>query len=120
MKVGRLRHRGILQRRVDAELEGGEIVPDFVTVAEIWISIEPMSGREYFTAQQIAADVTTSIKMRWRPGIDSTYRILHQISGDSPPAYEIYDITEALEDPIILRRWITLLCTKRFAEGFRT
>lgn len=37
------------------------------TVATRWASIAPLSGRELFMAQQIRADVTHRVKMRWFP-----------------------------------------------------
>lgn len=122
MKVGRLRHRVMLQARQDTESACGEVVPDWSTMLDAWASIEPLSGREYVAAQQVAADVTTRIVIRHRPGVNAAGRVLHQINPGQPePAqYDVYDIVSALEDPVINRRWITLLCVRRMAAGWRS
>lgn len=121
MKVGRLRHRLILQRRADVENDEGEIVPSYELLANVNGDIEPVSGRELFAGQQVAAEITTRIIIRWRRDVDATVRVLHRINyGNSPAQYDVYDVAAALEDPVILRRWITLHCTKRGALGFRS
>lgn len=120
MKVGRLRHRIILQQRSDAENAEGEVVPGWTDLAEVWGSIEPVSGREYFAAQQVNAEVTTRIVIRHLTGVNAAGRVLHQTNpGNSPATYDTYDIISALEDPVIGKRWITLLCVRRMSEGFR-
>lgn len=122
MKVGRLRHRLQLQKQVDFEDSSGEMVRGYEDLAdgEVWGSIEPLSGREYVAAQQIQADITTRIVIRWRRGIEATNRILHTLDYNSPPGLEVYDVVAPLADPIVNRRWITLLCIHRIAEGFRS
>lgn len=122
MKVGRLRHRLQLQKQVDFEDSSGEIVRDYEDLAdgEVWGSIEPMSGREFVAAQQINSEITTRIVIRWRKGIEATTRVTHELDYDSPPGLEVYDVVAPLEDPIVNRRWITLLCIKRASEGFRS
>jgi SPP1 family predicted phage head-tail adaptor len=119
VKVGRLRHRLVLQSMQDLDVDG-EVVPSWTDLAEVWGSVEAMSGREYFAAQQVNSDVTTRIVVRWRTGVEAAGRVLHQVSADSPPAYDVYDIVAPLADPVITRRWITLLCVKRASEGFRS
>lgn len=121
MKVGRLRHRLILQRRADTQVEG-EVVPGYEVLADDeWGSIEDVSGREFFAAQQVAAEITTRIVIRWRADVDATVRVLHQNNdGDSPATYDVYDIVAVLRDPVIGRRWLTLHCTRRGAVGFRS
>ncbi len=121
MKVGRLRHRIVLQQRADAENASGEVIPTWTDLARVWASIEPVSGREYFAAQQVSAEITARITIRYRSGVNAAGRVLHQTNqSDSPAEYDVYDIITALEDPVINKRWITLLCVRRMAEGFRS
>lgn len=121
MKVGKLRHRIILQQRADAENANGEVIPTWTDLAEVWGSIEPVSGREYFAAQQVNAEITARIVIRYMAGVNAAGRLLHQINqSDSPAEYDVYDIVSALEDPVVLKRWITLLCVRRGAQGFRS
>lgn len=121
MRVGRLRQRIVLQQRADVVSAEGEVIPSWTDLAETPASIEPVSGREYFAAQQVNSEVTARIIIRWRPGVDTAGRVLHQTNqSNSPAEYDVYDVVSALEDPVIGRRWITLLCVKRASEGFRS
>ena len=44
----------------------GEAVETWSTYATTWASVRPMSGKERFTSQQFAAEVTHEIMIRWR------------------------------------------------------
>lgn len=121
MKVGKLRHRVRVQRPTDVEGPGGETLPGYEDLFETWASIEYVSGNEFFSARQVNAVYVARIVMRWRPGVEQAQRVLHILNpGDSPEQTETYDITAALSDPVILRRWITLTATCRVAPGFRS
>lgn len=119
MKVGRLRHYVTLQRRQD-QVVNGEVVLAWVDLANVWAGIEPLSGREFFAAQQINSDATVRIQIRWRDDVDSTTRVKHQITHDSPARFDYYDVSAVLADPVITRRWLTLVCVKRDSESFRS
>lgn len=112
MKVGRLRHRLRLERRIDVEGDDGEIEPGYRLIAEVWGSIEPMSGREFFAAQQVNAEASVRIVIRWREGVEATSRV---VNGS-----DLYDVVAPLADPVINRRWLTLLCKRRESEGWRS
>lgn len=113
IQAGRFRHRITLQRRTTARDSAGGTVEIWTNyISGIPAVVEPASGREFFTAQQIASTVDTSITIRWRPGISETMRALH--------GADIYDITAVLADADTGRETLSLMCTKRGAEGFRT
>lgn len=120
MKPGQMRHRVVLQSRGDTELPSGEIVAGYTDLAEVWARIRPLSSREFFAAQQVSSEATTEITIRWREGVETAGRVLYTRPGTSPPEVTVYDIVSALADPIVNRRWITLLCVNRTAEGFRS
>lgn len=93
MRIGALRHKiAIKYLDPDAgEDEYGDPKPEWVTVYSPWASIEPLRGRELFTAQQAASEVTSRIRIRYREGITSdmivvhggaTYQILYIINPD--------------------------------------
>lgn len=44
-------------------------------VARPWASIKPLSGRELWMAQQVQADVTIAVRMRFRRGVDATMEL---------------------------------------------
>ncbi|MEK8132913.1 phage head closure protein [Paenibacillus filicis] len=50
----------------------GQPLDDPVEVCTVWGGIEPLRGREFFSAQQVNAEVTTRIRLRYRDGIDRT------------------------------------------------
>jgi SPP1 family predicted phage head-tail adaptor len=119
MQTGRYRHRLILERRVDTKQPSGQVVHTYTEFAEILGSVEALSGREFFAAAQVQADVSTRIRMHWRDDVDETCRVVHIVNHDSPMKVELYDITAVLPDAKTGRREIQLMCTKRIAEGWR-
>lgn len=73
-KIGDFRHRITFQEEVktpDGYKGHASQWKDMVTV---WGSIEPISGREYFYAQQITAEVTHRINVRYRTDITTKMR----------------------------------------------
>jgi len=76
MRIGLLRHRVTIQRLSKYQNEMGEEEPKWTNVATRWASIEPISGREYFAAQQINAEITHRVKMRYLEEMGSTMRLL--------------------------------------------
>lgn len=122
MRAGTLRHRIILERPIERQDEGGQVIDDFepVTDRPIAAAIEPLGGREYFAAAQVAADVTTRIRIRFREDlVDETWRIRHIVRYKAPRVIEFYDITAVIPDAKTGRRELHLMCTKRRAEGWR-
>lgn len=47
-------------------------------IAEVWASVEPVSAGERFFSQQIKAEITHKIKIRYKSGITEAMRILHR------------------------------------------
>ncbi|MFS0820761.1 phage head closure protein [Bacillus sp. 1P02SD] len=73
--ASRLNKRITVLRAPDPEIdvdEAGQPLDDFIPVAKVWASIEPLRGRELFAAQQENVEVTTRIRIRYRKGIDRT------------------------------------------------
>lgn len=88
--VNRLRHRVTILRPPGPEDvdEYGQPLDGFVPVATVWAAIEPLRGREYFSAMSEHAEVTTRIRIRYRDDVDrtmivqygeTTFEILHII-----------------------------------------
>ncbi len=77
MRAGRLRHRVNIQ--VATEVKGS-----YGSATKAWsnawsgvpASIEPLSGREFFSADEITAESTHKIVMRYRVGVTKLHRIL--------------------------------------------
>jgi len=120
MISGRLRHRITLQRPADDRDRSGEVTSEWVDFAvNVPASIEPLSSREFFAANQVQSEVSCRIRMRWIPGVHERMRVVHMQNEFSPPEAEIFDIEGApIVDPT-LRREILLYVRRRSTKGFR-
>lgn len=67
IRAGLLRHRIILQSATDQTTIpiSGDVQIVYTDYATIWGSIEPLQGKELWTALQIRADVTHKITFRY-------------------------------------------------------
>lgn len=73
--IGEMRQRITFQKKLptpDGYAGHAVIWQDVVTV---WASISPLSGREYFYAHQIKAEITHRIKTRYRTDVTAEMRI---------------------------------------------
>ena len=77
MQIGKLRHRITLQKQVNTVNDYGAAVTTWKNVATVWADVRPLSGREYFSAQQVQSEVTTQIWLRYLDGIMPTMRVNH-------------------------------------------
>jgi SPP1 family predicted phage head-tail adaptor len=66
MRAGLLRHRLEVQSRAGSQDTYGQTLPEWTTTATVWGQVEPLLGRERFTAQQVQAEVTHKITLRAR------------------------------------------------------
>ena len=72
MNIGKLRHRITLLRQVNEVNDYGASTQTWMIVATVWADVRPLSGREYFSAQQVQSEVTTQIWLRYLDGIMPT------------------------------------------------
>lgn len=72
MEAGKLRNRVDLQRVTVTRDSHGDQVKTWATLATVWASIEPLSGREFLQASQVMSDVTVRIKIRGNPDLALT------------------------------------------------
>lgn len=120
IQAGILRDVIDIQKPVEIQDSSGAMDTAFETIySEVRANVYPLSGNEYVSAQQIVAGVTTRITIRRLPNIDPTCRIVRSLYDDSPVTIEIYDIQAVLPDAVSGKRYLTLMCAQRFAEGWR-
>lgn len=69
---GRLRDRVTLIAPASPEDQNvlGEPIEQASAEATLWANVKTLSGRELVYAQQVAAEATTTVEIRWRRGID--------------------------------------------------
>lgn len=75
MKIGKLRHRIAIEQAAETQDADGSVIETWSTFATAQVSIEPVSGREYFAAQSTQAEVTHRIYMRFIPGVVPKMRV---------------------------------------------
>lgn len=77
VRIGRLRHFVEIQETTAEKDATGSPSEGWATIAQVWASIEPLSGREFIEAAQVEATITHTIRMRYRPDVTTRHRILH-------------------------------------------
>jgi SPP1 family predicted phage head-tail adaptor len=81
MRAGTLRHRVKIQKNNGTAGDYGEQSDNWQTVAEpdgvVWASVSPLSGRELLLAQQVNAEATIRVSMRYWKGLTTDHHILH-------------------------------------------
>ena len=76
MRAGRLRHPIEIQYDNGAQDSYGQWVPSWTKLVDWHGSIEPLSGNELWRAQQVQAEVTHRIRIRYRASITPRNRIV--------------------------------------------
>jgi SPP1 family predicted phage head-tail adaptor len=77
MQVGKLRKRVQLQQLVRNQDDFGEAVPSYSTYATVWASVEPLQGRELEHAQQINAEVSHRVTIRYNGNVTAEHRVVY-------------------------------------------
>lgn len=106
MRAGKLRQSVTIQSRTNDDQDSvGQPQDPWRGVVTVRADVEPLSGREYFNAQQIVSEVTTRITIRYRPGITTNNRVvLHDSKGDTN-----YDVLDVI-DVDMRHRELQLMC----------
>ena len=77
--AGKLRHRVELQeQQIAQDPNTGEMVTTWVTIAQPWAEIVPMSGREFMAAGAEQSEVRGRIVIRYRDDVDSSMRVVYR------------------------------------------
>lgn len=75
MQAGKLRHRLVIESYTQAVDIYGEPIPTWATLVTRWGSVEPLSGRELLQAQEIRAETTHRVRLRYYSGLRPEQRI---------------------------------------------
>lgn len=105
MRAGRLDKVVDIKQKTVTRNETGEEVVVWSAIdggESIWAGIEPVSGKEYFEAEQVHAQMTVQIIIRYLLGVESAMRVYH---GD-----DVYEIVAPPIDKSLRRESLTLMC----------
>jgi SPP1 family predicted phage head-tail adaptor len=90
MRAGTLNRRVTLQQQSTTSDAYGQRLLEWSDVATVWANIRTINGKEYATSGQEVSGVTTSIRIRYRSGINAGMRVLYGTT--------IYNIKAVLPD----------------------
>jgi len=105
MQSGTLRHRITLQTFTTAPDSYGEPIKTWSDLATVWAAVEPLTGREYFQAQQTHAEVTYRVRIRYRADVVPTMRIAH--AGKTLEILAAIDVGERRREMHLMCRELT-------------
>lgn len=75
VRAGELRRRVTIQQNNGTTTDSEGIpIENWVDVVTVWARVRDLSGREYFAARQVQAEVTTEITIRYRAGLTTKMR----------------------------------------------
>lgn len=109
MRAGQMRHRVTVLQRSTSQGSSGEQSNAWSMYAIRWAAIEPLSGREFFSAQQREARVTTQFGMRPLPGLKTAMRLQ---TDDG----KLYNIVAVLPQGVGLNSEITIFADELVEE----
>lgn len=101
MNPGQLDQRVRLERAEYVQDEAGEVTPTWVSLGDVWGSVEPQAGREFVAGGAMQSELTTKIRIRWKAGIQSADRVTH--------GGRVYNIQSVI-DYRSARRELVLMC----------
>jgi len=105
LESGKLRHRiDILNAVTGQDSMGGQTAGAGSTFATVWASVEALSAREIFAAQQITAQVSHKVTIRWLDGVKAKMAV----SFDG----RAFDIV-GVQNPDGRHKMLILLCLER-------
>lgn len=106
---GELRHRFVIEEdRGTEQTDRGETAINWVQVAVRSGSLEWLQGREFWYGQQVVAQATHGITLRYFPGLTPKHR-LRKLLGSTSRVFEI----ESIGDPRAVKDYLFLQVKER-------
>lgn len=110
MFIGSLRKRIAVLQRSDTQSLSGAMIPSWPTYVTLWGEITSPTGRELMAAQQVQANISHTVTLRW-PGASYTITPSMRLSYKG----RFFDINAILNEDE-RNRTLTLLCTERVGQ----
>lgn len=99
MQAGALDRQITLQAKTETQDAFGAPIAAWAEFATVWAERIEMSGREFFTAQQVTPEVMRKYRIRWVAGVNTTMRLVDEDA-------EFWDIVRVAE--VGRRHWLEL------------
>lgn len=77
MRAGRLRHRVTLQSPQVTRDDHGQAVRTWRNERGVAAAVEPLRGREYIAARQVAAETLVRVVIRYWSRVSTDWRVVH-------------------------------------------
>ena len=116
MRLGKLYKLVVIKKPSEVQEDSGELDVGYLELGKEWASIEPLTGREFFSAQQAQSTVSVRVTMRFRRDVTAKMLIVYKPYADMPE--DIYEIN-AVVNSFVGNRSMQLLCTQMTAKGLR-
>lgn len=106
MRSGSLRHRLTIEQPTQSKDALGQEIQTWVQFAEVYGSLDPLSGRERFLAAQTVAETTHRARIRFLEGVTTKMRIsfggrvyqITYIADDNRGRELVLDLQEGVVD----------------------
>jgi len=110
LSAGKLRHRITIQKPVSSQdPTSGDAKVNWTNHAEVWAAVEPLSVREFISAQSMQSQVVARITVRYRDDLTAKMRILYRD--------RIYNPQGWLPDPDSGLEYLTAPVTEGVNDG---
>lgn len=110
-RIGAMRERVDIQTRTPTVGAIGNVAFAWATTATVWAQVRPMSARERFVAERLAARGVYEITIRWRTGITPAMRMLWR--------GRTFNVKQIL-NPDERRRFLTIIVEDAAPDAGRT
>ena len=106
--IGKLRHQVALLKPTISKDELGQEMENLEVQKTIWANIEPLSGKEYFSAKQINSEVNVKITIRYIEPL-----LPHWVVQFGQRVFNIESIINFEER----NKYLQLLCSEKVGEN---
>ena len=100
MNPGDLDQRVTLERFTSEQMDDGQMVDTWAPLATVWAAVEPQAGREFVAAGAMQAELTTKVRIRYRAGITSADRVIHD--GKTYNIASVIDYRSARREMVLM------------------
>lgn len=78
MRAAKLSKRIEIQKQSSEKDEYGELVPGWIAFKNVWAEVRPVTGKSFFSAQQINSEITHQVIIRYTEGVKPSMRIIYK------------------------------------------